>query len=382
MQKTMQYISDPELLSFQDSIKAFLRDKLPVELRQAGRKATSVFAHPDISLEWQAILHKQGWVAPDWPEEFGGTGWTEIERYIFAAECAFAGAPSLAPMGLKMVAPVIMHYGTSEQKSFYLPRILIGEDYWCQGFSEPGSGSDLASLKLSARRDGDDYVLNGSKIWTTHAQFANQMFCLVRTSNKGRLQTGITFLLIDMLTPGISVDPIITMSGDHELNQVFFDSVHVPVCNILGEEHDGWTVAKYLLNHERGGRYAPALMAHLDQISASIDSMGLAKDPSLNEERTRISIELKTLQAIEMKAMIEGQEQNCMLPSVLKILGSEISQRIDHFGMRLTGTAGLFPPEKGASDFVAKYLNNRASTIYAGTNEVQRDIVARQLLST
>ena len=231
--------------------------------RRAALRATSVFIDPAVSLPWQRILHARGWAAPDWSAEFGGPGWSEIERYVFAAECARAGAPNLAPMGLKMVAPVIMHYGSAEQRAFYLPRILSGDDYWCQGFSEPGAGSDLAALQLRATPDGDDYILSGSKIWTTHAHFANRMFALVRTSSEGKPQAGISFLLLDMATPGISVEPIRTLAGDHEFNQVFFDDVRVPQANRLGGENEGWSVAKHLLTFERGGKYAPSLICLL-----------------------------------------------------------------------------------------------------------------------
>ena len=248
---------------FRDEVRAFLRDNLTPELVAAGTKATSVFVEPEYTLAWQKKLHAKGWVAPSWPKEFGGPGWSEMQRYIFASECAIAGAPPLAPMGLGMVGPCIIGYGTPEQKAFYLPRLLAGEDYWCQGYSEPQSGSDLASLSLKAVRDGDSYILNGSKIWTTHAHHANRMFCLVRTDSEGKPQQGITFLLLEMDVPGITVDPIITLAGEHELNQVFFDNVRVPVSGRLGEENDGWTVAKYLLEFERSGGSSAGLEAAL-----------------------------------------------------------------------------------------------------------------------
>ena len=246
-------------LAFQAEIRAFIAENLPADLQRAGRRATSVFIDKQYSLAWQRILHAKGWVAPSWPVEYGGTGWNEMRRFIFQMECIRAGAPSLAPMGLRMVGPCIMRYGTSEQKAHYLPRLLAGEDYWCQGYSEPGAGSDLASLQLSATSDGDDYVLNGSKIWTTHAHWANRMFCLVRTRFEGKPQAGITFLLLDMNSPGLVVKPIITLAGEHEVNQVFFDDVRVPKANRLGEENDGWTVAKFLLEFERGGGSSPGL---------------------------------------------------------------------------------------------------------------------------
>src|SRR5215472_10778225 len=256
----------PEDLAFRDDVRAFLDKSLTPELCDAGRRTTSVFTDPRYSLAWQRILHAKGWAAPSWPKEYGGTGWNDMQRYIFARECARAGAPSLAPMGLRMVAPAIMRYGTDEQRAHYLPRILSGEDYWCQGYSEPGSGSDLASLQLRAVSDGDDYVLNGSKIWTTHAHFANRMFCLVRTRFEGKPQAGITFLLLNMASPGITVKPIVTLAHEHEVNQVFFDNVRVPREYRLGAENDGWTVAKYLLEFERGGGSAAGLKVSLGRI--------------------------------------------------------------------------------------------------------------------
>lgn len=367
---------------FRAEIAAFLDHALTPELREAGRRATSVFIHPDISLRWQRILDNKGWAAPDWPVEYGGTGWTEMERYVFAAECAAAGAPNLAPMGLKMVAPVIMHYGTDAQKAHFLPRILSGEDYWCQGFSEPDSGSDLASLKLRAIRDGGDYVLNGSKIWTTHAQFATHMFALVRTSSEGKPQQGITFLLLDMKSPGIQIDPILSMSGEHELNQVFFDDVRVPIANRLSHENDGWSVAKYLLGHERGGKYAPALIAYLEQIRQAVADSDRHGDPVLALRIAREHIALLALQALELKAMYKGDDP--AMPSILKILGTERSQRLDHIAVDVAGPAGLLHPRENdpgfASIAVPRYLNNRAASIYAGSNEIQRDLIAKAVL--
>ncbi|MEY4240304.1 MAG: hypothetical protein RL339_2905, partial [Pseudomonadota bacterium] len=310
--------TDSNPTSFQAEVRAFLDAELTPELREGAARATSVFIDPSVSLPWQAILNRRGWAAPEWPAEFGGPGWDDMQRYIFAAECARAGTPSLSPMGLKMVAPVIMHYGTSEQQAHYLPRILSGEDYWCQGFSEPGSGSDLASLQLRAVRakgsGGDDYVLNGSKIWTTHAHFANRMFCLVRTATEGKPQAGISFLLLDMASPGITVKPIRTLAGDHEFNQVFFDDVRVPVANRLGEENDGWTVAKHLLTFERGGKYAPPLIERLTRLR---QRDGL--DPLIQARLAQEAVNLRALQALEMKAMRGAGGSAALYASVLKV---------------------------------------------------------------
>jgi alkylation response protein AidB-like acyl-CoA dehydrogenase len=375
----MDMLNDPALTAFREEVRAFLSANLPDDIRSGAARATSVFIDPDISLPWQRILHAKGWAAPDWPAEFGGPGWSEIERYIFAAECARAGTPNLAPMGLKMVAPVIMHYGSPEQRAYYLPRILSGEDYWCQGFSEPGAGSDLAALQLRATPDGNDYILNGSKIWTTHAHFANRMFALVRTSNEGKPQAGISFLLLDMGLPGITVEPIRTLAGDHEFNQVFFDDVRVPQANRLGGENEGWSVAKHLLTFERGGKYAPGLIGRLEGLRARGDV-----DPVLRARLDREAVTLQALQALELKAMRGVGGSPALHASALKILGTETAQRIDTLACEIAGHAawadadGQTPADLAVA--VPRYLNDRAATIYAGSNEIQRDLIARTML--
>lgn len=374
-------MTEPDDLSaFRAEVRSFLAEHLPPDLARAGRRATSVFAHPDHSLPWQRILTAKGWGALDWPVEYGGTGWSPMQKYIFSAECARAGAPSLLPQGLKMVAPVLMHYGSDEQKAFFLPRILSGEHYWCQGFSEPGSGSDLASLKLKAERDGDDYVLNGSKIWTTHAHFANWMFALVRTSSEGKPQAGISFVLIDMATPGLKVDPIISLAGEHELNQVFFDNVRVPVSNRLGEENDGWSVAKYLLTFERGGRYAPSLFAALAKLEGEAED-----DPVMQERLRREAVTLEALEALELKSIGAAGAKAALYASVLKVQGTEAAQRIDVLSCEIAGVAGWAIADGQSPDLLAtalpRYLNGRAATIYAGSNEIQRDLIARAVLA-
>lgn len=375
----MTMLDTPEALAFRQEVREFLATSLPDDLRRAARRATSVFQDPAVSLAWQKVLHARGWAAPDWPAEHGGPGWDDVQRYIYAEESARANAPSLAPMGLKMVAPVIMHYGTPAQKAELLPRILSGEDYWCQGYSEPGAGSDLASLKLRAVRNGDDYVLNGSKIWTTHAHFANKMFCLVRTSTEGRPQSGITFLLLDMDTPGITVAPIHTLAGDHEFNQVFFDEVRVPVTGRLGDENDGWTVAKHLLTFERGGRYAPALAAHLAAIREGAEATGWLEQDSHRERLAAAAIEIESLRAMELAGLGGRGPGAAVRASMLKVLGTEIGQQLDSLALNIA--AGWKGAIEDAPDALAvampRYLNNRASTIYAGSNEIQRDLIAR-----
>jgi alkylation response protein AidB-like acyl-CoA dehydrogenase len=319
-----------------------------------------------------------------------------MQRAIFSAELAAAGAPSLAPQGLRMVAFVIMGYGTPEQKAELLPRILSGEDFWCQGYSEPGAGSDLAALKLSATPDGDDYILNGSKIWTTHAQFANKMFCLVRTRTEGKPQAGITFLLLDMDLPGITVRPIITMAGDHEVNEVFFVDVRVPQSGRLGAENDGWTVAKYLLEFERGGGSAPSLKVALERLRAVAAGEGLLGDAFVRRRLAEAATAVEAIDITEkrvLSALAAGGNPG-PASSMLKVQGTEAMQRIDEIGVDLLGVyAAPFQPEalevgsnttflgpEGGMTLMPRYLNNRAASIYGGSNEVQRNIMAAAVL--
>jgi alkylation response protein AidB-like acyl-CoA dehydrogenase len=386
---------EPADLAFRDEVRAFLAEALPPELAEAGRRATSIFVDPAYTLPWQRILHRKGWAAPHWPVAYGGAGWSEMQRYIFATECTRANAPNLAPMGLRMVGPCIMGYGTEEQKQTLLPRILSGEDYWCQGYSEPGSGSDLASLKTRADSDGDHYVLNGSKIWTTHAHFANRMFGLVRTRFDGKPQTGITFLLIDMKTPGVTVQPIVTLAGEHELNAVFFDNVRVPKANRVGEENDGWTVAKYLLEFERGGQYAPGLKVRLQRLR-EIAQRSLASDDGVWPRLAATEIAISAMEVTEhrvMTALASGANPGPM-SSMLKTQGTETMQRVEELAIDIAGdyamveqpearSPGSNIPPVGPDEHVeamARYLNGRAASIYGGSNEVQRSVMARLML--
>jgi len=394
-------LSDEER-AFQADVQAFLAEALTPELKAAAALTTSVFTDKAVSIPWQQILHRRGWVAPSWPVEYGGAGWNEMQRYIFSAECARAGAPGLAPMGLRMVAPVIMKYGSPEQKAHYLPRILSGEDYWCQGYSEPGSGSDLASLQLRATSDGDDYVLDGSKIWTTHAHWANRMFLLARTRFEGKPQAGITFLLMDMQSPGVTVKPIVTLAGDHEVNQVFFDAVRVPKANRLGAENDGWTVAKALLEFERGGggaaghKVALARLRRMASAEASDGGGSLLDDADFT---ARLAAQEIAIQAIEMTehrvlaAFASGQSPG-PASSMLKTQSTEAMQKIDELAIEAAGfyaavdqfearQVGANTPVVGPDHSLTtmpRYLNNRAGSIYGGSNEIQRDIMARLVL--
>ena len=389
-------------LAFREEVRAFLAENLTDELRAAGRATTSVFTDKVYSLPWQKILHARGWVAPSWPVEYGGTGWTDTQRYIFSSECAVAGTPGLAPMGLRMVGPVLMKYGSPEQRAHYLPRILSGEDYWCQGYSEPQAGSDLAALALNAAVDGDDYVLNGTKIWTTHAHWANRMFALVRTDSGGKRQQGITFLLLDMATPGVTVAPIITLAGEHEVNQVFFDNVRVPMSGRLGEQDDGWTVAKALLEFERGGGSSAGLKVTLQRLRTIAGEEGNSDGGSMLADadfRSRLAQAETAIQAIEitehrvLSALVSGGSPG-PVSSVLKVQGTEAMQKLDELAITLAGAYGavLQPAARAPGSNIepigparsltamARYLNNRAASIYGGSNEVQRNIVARIIL--
>jgi len=394
----------PEDAAFRDEVRVFLKDNLPAAVKAGAAATPSVFVEPDIGQPWNTVLNQRGWLGYQWPAAYGGTGWTPMQRYLFEKECALAGAPNLTVLSLKLVAPVIWTFGTEEQKAFYLPRILSGEDYWCQGFSEPGAGSDLASLQCRAVRDGDRYILNGSKIWTTHAHHANRMFCLVRTDASGRKQAGISFLLVDMNQPGISVRPILTAAGDHEVNQVFLEDVVVPVEDLVGEEGDGWKIAKFLLENERGGScHSPKLGYDLDQLEIAApdipDGRGgaMADDPQWRRKVARARLEVQALEMIEMKIMSEIAKGRPPGPqtSLTKLLASNLRQTIDLLAVDLYGAAGLQleqmrplygdnapdPVHSRAAQLAApRYLNSRAWTIFGGTNEVQCTIIARSVL--
>lgn len=394
-----------EEVAFRDEVRSFLAAALPQHLKEAMLNTPSVFVEQDIHLEWQRILNDKGWLAYQWPKEYGGTGWSPTQRYIFEKECALAGSPGLVVLSLKLVAPVIYTYGTQEQKDQYLPRILSGEDYWCQGYSEPGSGSDLASLKTKAVRDGDEYIVNGTKIWTTHAHFANKIFCLVKTDTECKPQQGISFLLIDMDQPGIDVKPIITMAGDHEVNQVFLDDVRVPVSNRVGEEGQGWEIAKFLLENERGGSCAsPGILADLQRLrrQASTQPSGcedamLIEDAAFKEQVARIELDAQALEISEFRILAELAQGRRPGPqtSMIKTIASELRQRIDHLrvnafgydGMQLELSRPLYgnarPEPIGPEDSqiaMPQYLNGRAWSIFGGTSEVQRTIIAKTVL--
>ncbi|AQA19636.1 acyl-CoA dehydrogenase [Halioglobus japonicus] len=384
-------------LQFQQEVRQFLAENLTADIVETTANNASVFVEKDLALQWQAILVEKGWAVPQWPTEHGGTGWTPTQKYIFSRECYLAGAPMLIPLGLLMLAPVIMAFGSEAQKQEYLPKILSGEHYWCQGYSEPGAGSDLAGLKLKAEADGDDYIVNGSKIWTTHAHLADHIFCLVRTSNEGRPQQGISFLLIDMATPGVSVEPIITMAGDHEVNQVFFDNVRVPQSNRIGGENKGWTYAKYLLEFERGGGFSGPLVVHeLERLwdlyeSTAAEVADFDSNEVIKRRIGQIEIDLKALEITELRILSAVSAGGAPGPesSILKLNTTRLEQAINEVSVDILGYRGLVMDSMpGASPYrpdpesavLPRYLNNRAASIFGGSQEVQRNIVSKLVL--
>lgn len=393
-----------EDLKFQSEVREFLKAKLPKHLSQAKSRSPQVFSDYAVQMEWQSILYEQGWVGYRWPKEYGGTGWSPVQCYIFDTECAKASAPELSPLGLKLLAPVVYTFGTEAQKNHYLPRVLSGEDYWCQGFSEPGSGSDLASLKTKAVLDGNDYIVDGTKIWTSLAHHANWIFCLVRTDMEVKPQSGISFLLIDMNSPGIEVQPIITMAGDHEVNQVFFDNVRVPKANLVGEEGQGWDIAKFLLANERGGSFlAPPLLADMERVKRQAAEQPNGRGGSMLDDAdfmlnySRILVELKALEVTELRILEKVSKGEVLGPqsSITKLIGSNLRQSVDELRLGLFGSDamelatarpfyGTQSPEVISSPdaqlAMPGYLNNRAWTIFGGSDEVQKTILAKAVL--
>jgi acyl-CoA dehydrogenase len=383
--------------AFRDEVRAFLDAELTDELRLAGRMCAGIYCDRPQAQPWLAILNRRGWAVPKWPVEYGGTGWSIVQHYIFASELVAADAPPVTPNATGMLGPVLIAFGTAEQKARYLPRIPTGEDWWAQGYSEPGAGSDLASLQCRATRDGDEYVIRGSKIWTTHAHWSNRIFCLVRTRTEGKPQAGISFLVFDMDLPGITIRPIITLAGDHEVNEVFFDDVRVPVSALVGVENEGWSVAKYLLTHERGGQYAPRLRQRLKGLGVMLTARKEAED--YLDLRRRFAEVLSAVEALEahehhiLSGLSRGENSSAS-SSMLKLQGTELTQKLDELALQLSGVYvaadqgpalhGLDPSLTiGPQDQVTAtslFLNNRAATIYAGSSEVQRNILAGLVL--
>ncbi|WP_281824820.1 acyl-CoA dehydrogenase family protein [Jannaschia rubra] len=388
-----------EQKAFRDEVRAFLDEKLPARLVEKGR-AGRAFDKADHE-EWHAILNERGWLAGNWPVEFGGTGWDAIQRHIFEDEMTRAGAPRIVPFGLAMLGPVLQKFGSKEQQDYWLPRILAGDDWWCQGYSEPGAGSDLASLRTEAVRDGDHYVVNGQKTWTTLGQYANMIFCLVRTSREGKPQEGISFLLIDMDTPGVELRPIVLLDGSAEVNEVWFSDVRVPVENLVGEGNKGWTYAKYLLTHERtniaGVGFANAGLANLKRIARAEQDGGrpLIRNPHFAARLARVEIDLMAMATTNLRvvsAAAAGQAPGAE-SSMLKIKGTVLRQEINALTRTAIGPYAMpFQSEavEGTNEeaigpdyagpVTAQYLNNRKLSIYGGSNEVQRAIIAKSLL--
>ncbi|HEY4999424.1 MAG TPA: acyl-CoA dehydrogenase family protein [Usitatibacter sp.] len=369
----------PEEQAFREHVRGWLRENLPGDLQDK----VSRYAHltkEDLQ-RWHKILATQGWVAPSWPKEWGGTGWDPVQRYIFEEESGYAGAPPLLPFGLAMCGPVLLKFGSDGQKRRFLPRIYDGSDFWCQGYSEPGSGSDLASLKTRATLEGGHYIVNGQKTWTTLAHYGDWIFCLVRTDSGAKKQEGISFLLIDMKTPGITVRPLILMDGGHEVNEVFFDDVKVPVENRVAEEGMGWTVAKYLLGHERmnTARIGTSRreLENLKEFAAARKkgARSLMEDTRFRDKVSRLEVELMALEITNLRFLdqLRGGRPPGAEVSMLKITGTEIQQRLTELMMEAAGPTSDIA-------LAQRYCNFRKTSIYAGSNEIQRNIIAKMSL--
>jgi alkylation response protein AidB-like acyl-CoA dehydrogenase len=387
-----------EELAFRDEVREFVRGKLPQDIARKVLEHRRL--HKDDILRWQKILYEKGWIAGPWPKEYGGLAWTPIQMHLFDEETAALGAPRLVPFGLNMVAPVIMQYGSPWQKEYYLPRILSSEHWWCQGYSEPGAGSDLASLKTKAVAEGNDYIVSGHKIWTTQAHFADWMFCLVRTDFAAKPQAGISFLLIDMKSPGITVRPIVTLDEGHTVNEVFLDEVRVPQANLIGRAGQGWTYAKFLLGHERiliaGVSRSKQRLRQLKDIARAelSDGRPLIEDEGFRHKLASVEIELMALEYTNLRVLADEAAGKGPGPeaSLLKIKGSEIQQNLSELACEALGNYALafdhlapgsnlppVGPEHGQG-VVANYFYGRAATIYGGSNEIQRNVVAKMVL--
>jgi alkylation response protein AidB-like acyl-CoA dehydrogenase len=385
----------PEEQKFREDVRAWVRTNLPKEI--SHKVHNSLHLTREDMQQWARILGKKGWLGYGWPQQFGGPGWNAVQKHLFEEECALAGAPRIVPFGPVMVAPVIMTFGSPEQQQRFLPGIASGEVWWSQGYSEPGSGSDLASLKTRAERKGDKYIVNGQKTWTTLAQYGEWIFCLVRTSTEGKPQTGISFLLIDMKSPGVTVRPIIMLDGGHEVNEVFFDNVEVPAENLIGEENKGWTYAKHLLSHERTNiADVNRAKRELERVKRIAKAENVYTDTRFRDEIAKLEVDIVALEMLVLRVLsAEKSGKNSLdIAGLLKIKGSEIQQRYSELMMLACGPYAL-PFIKEAmeagwqGDYVgaahcaplaSTYFNMRKTTIYGGSNEVQRNIVAQTVL--
>jgi alkylation response protein AidB-like acyl-CoA dehydrogenase len=369
----MDLAFSPEDLAFRDEVRTFIKTKLPADIREKVKAGDHL--GKDDYYRWHRILFERGWSAPNWPKEYGGPGWSAVQRHIFYEEHAYGWAPRMLPFGLSMVAPVIMEFGNDEQKARYLPKILSGEEFWCQGYSEPGAGSDLASLSTRAVRDGDNYVINGTKTWITAAQWGDWIFVLARTDPNAKKQEGISFILCDMTTPGVTVRPIETIDGGKEINEVHFENVVVPITNRVGEESGGWTYAKFLLEHERTGTASIAgCRGMLEQLRELIAANSI-DDARLEERIATVEIELEALAFTELRTLAAESAGKRPGPesSILKIKGTEIQQALSELALDALGPYA----EK---HLAPKYFNYRKTSIYAGSNEIQKNIIAKRIL--
>lgn len=402
----MQLSFSPAERAFAADVRRFVAERLPEDIRTRWAETPNVlFASRSDTVRWTKILHERGWSAPNWPREHGGPDWTVAERFLFDTEAALGGAPPLQNQGLKMIGPVLMAFGSEAQKQRFLPRIVSADDYWCQGYSEPGAGSDLASLTMRAVADGEDYIVDGAKIWTTCAHEADWIFCLVRTDASGRKQEGITFLLIDMASPGITVRPIPFIGGAHEFNEVHFDGVRVPQANRVGAEGQGWTIAKYLLEYERGGAFlSHRVRAHLERVRRAArwavqDGRPIAEEPGFRRRLAAAEVELDAMSWTEMRLLdrVARGERPGAESSITKLLGADLHHMVTELAMEAVGpyAALIAEPEETlarslanlepvapdlAANASARYFNHRANSVMGGTNEVQRSVLAKAVL--
>ena len=393
----MNFERDPAIDAFRGEVRSFLREHLSADL--ARRTLRGYHPLKSDMVAWTRILHARGWSAPHWPVEHGGPGWSPLQRHLFEEECALAGAPPTCTAAFSLVAPVIYSFGTEAQKRRHLPPILRGDTFWGQGFSEPNAGSDLASLRTRAERDGEHYIVNGQKTWTTEGHYADWLFVLVRTDPQAKPQRGISFLLIDARTPGITIRPIISIDDAHSLNEVFFDDVRVPVENRIGDEGQGWSFGKLLLDNERAfSAEVPRNKRMLARLKAIAASQGLFDDPVFAQRVAEVAVELAALEWLTLRALAEhGSDAALAWPagSVLHVLGSELQQKTGALLVEALGERGVvaYPPFDGAeapADYppgpdhapgvTADFLYRRAVTIYGGSNEIQRNLIARHLL--
>ena len=394
----LSFSKDQEI--FRTEVRDFLSKNLDSDM--SSKMKLGIMLSKEEIEAWHSKLNEKGWLAGSWPKKYGGQNWGVIESFIFEEECSAVGAPRILPFAFNMLGPVLMAFGSDEQKNYWLPRMLNGDDWWCQGYSEPGSGSDLASLKTAAHREGSHYIVNGQKTWTTLGQHANMIFCLVRTSNTGKPQEGISFLLIDMHSEGIEVRPIKTIDGEHEINEVFLTNVKVPIKNLVGEENKGWTYAKYLLAHERTGIANVGLskrrISELKKIAQSVkkNNINLTEDPLFASKLAKVEIDLANLEITNLRILSRAEAGGSPGPesSIIKILGSEIGQEIDNLTRQALGRRAVIhapnildygyngPQVSPIATATASgvYFNNRKTSIYGGSNEIQKNILSKAVL--